>query len=367
MRSKLSLCGVLAGTVCVLFGALAGSASATVYGGKPTCAASRLICMEVSDQGAAFGTTYVGHDEPSNLFYSNEPGSGNRMRHALTLPKDPPPTPITGRSYNFMLHPAFWFGMAMCDSQSYPEQRSTCTPDSDTNITALERHAGTAFMELQFYPPGWVKQFNGPSCDATSWCAALNIDSLAEDPISGTNLNLGCQSKILGGVEYINYAYLTHSGKPQGPPDPLNFDPVESGTPDPARALFMHGGDKLVVTLHDTAHGLETVVHDLTSHQTGSMTSSAANGFAQIKYAPHGDDCTAVPYDFHPMHSSASPQTRVPWAAHSYNIAFADEIGHFDWCSSVDAASFSCKGLEGQPGLDQEPADADDQGCFGDT
>jgi len=327
---------------------------------------SRLLCQEVSDPNSAFGSTYVGHDEPSNLFYSNQPGSGNRMRYVLTLPKDPPPTPITGRSYNFMLHPAFWFGMAMCDSQSYPEQLPSCTPDSDTNIAPLERHAGTAFMELQFYPPGWVQQFNGSSCDATSWCAALNIDSLAQDPIKGTNLNLGCQGKI-GGVEYVNFAYLTRSGKPQGPPDPLNFDPVESGMPDPAKALFMHSGDKLVVTLHDTAHGLETTVQDLTTHQTGSMTTSAANGFAQIKYAPHGDECTALPYDFHPMYSSASPKTRVPWAAHSYNIAFADEIGHFDWCSSVDVLSVSCKGLEGQPGIDQEPADADDQVCFPDS
>jgi hypothetical protein len=91
--------------------------------------------------------------------------------------------------------------MAMCDSQSYPEVMTNCTPDSDSNITALAHHPGTAFTELQFYPPGWVKQFDSSSCDARDWCAALTIDSLSQDPINGTNLNPTCQSEILGGEE----------------------------------------------------------------------------------------------------------------------------------------------------------------------
>ncbi|HET9921068.1 MAG TPA: hypothetical protein VFQ30_14550, partial [Ktedonobacteraceae bacterium] len=119
------------------------------------------FCTEVYDSEAVFGENiYVGHDEPSTLFYSNVPGSGNRMQYQLKLPSDPPPAPITDRSYNFQLHPAFWFGMAMCDTQSFPEQISTCAPDSDKNIVdpALSaKHAGQGFMEMQFYPPGWVK------------------------------------------------------------------------------------------------------------------------------------------------------------------------------------------------------------------
>jgi hypothetical protein len=94
------------------------------------------------------------------------------------------------------------------------------------------------------------------------------------------------------------------------------------------------------------------------------MTASAANGFGQIKYEPTGTSCTAIPYDFHPEYSTSSPQTRVPWAAHSYNVAFADEIGHFDLCSSIDSSTGSCNGQEGVTG-DQEPADGDDNACFG--
>ncbi len=324
------------------------------------------MCAEVSDYHAAFGAkAYVGHDEPSALFYSNTPGSGNRDQWFVTIPKDPKPHVVPGRSWSFQLTPAFWFGMAMCDTQSYPQQVSTCTPDSDSNITPnLAQHPGTAFMELQFYPPGWVKQFDSQSCDVRAWCAALNIDSLSEDPVNGTLLNKACRNSILGGTEYVNFAFLTKNGKPVGPPNPLQFDPATAGNPTHAAGVFfMHQGDRIKVTMHDTAHGLITVLNDLTTGQAGFMTASAANGFGQIQAAPTGTSCTEIPYDFHPMYSTSSPATRVPWAAHSYSIAQDVEIGHFDYCSAVDTKTGTCTGREGAPG-DLEPADGDDFACF---
>src|SRR5262249_44248092 len=75
------------------------------------CSNPNSICAESADPERAFGVNhYVGHDEPSTLFYSNVPGSGNRMRYTLTLPKDPSPNaPLTpGKSFNFQLHPTFW-------------------------------------------------------------------------------------------------------------------------------------------------------------------------------------------------------------------------------------------------------------------
>ena len=338
----------------------AGGAPATAK--SQACEKSHLICTEVDDYETAFGDTYVGHDEPSVLFYSNVPGAGNRNEWQVTLPKEPPPSAKPGRSWDFQLTPAFWFGMAMCDTQSYPEQVSTCAPDSDSNITALASHPGTAFTELQFYPPGWIKQFAGSSCDPRDWCAALTIDSLSEDPIAGATLNSTCQSEVLGGTEYVNFAFLTRSGHPIGPPNPLQFNPATSGNPTRPDVLFMHPGDHIAVIMRDTAHGLQTVVEDRSTGQAGLMTASATNGFGQIKYAPTDTSCTEIPYDFHPMYSTSSPQTRVPWAAHSYNIAFDEEIGHFDYCTAIDANG-NCTGLEGAPG-DQEPADADDTGCF---
>ncbi len=380
-RSKMSVAISLAALVVVVAGLMAMGAlrgvTPAAHAAKASsshmylnCAAGAITCTEVWDSEAVFGPTnpYVGHDEPSTLFYSNVPGSGNQMSYRLTLPSDPSPSNPTsaGKSYNFELHPAFWFGMAMCDTQSFPEQVSTCSPDSDTNIVdpaISAKHPGTAFMEMQFYPPGWVSWPAGNSCDATKWCAALNIDSLSENPVTGQLNNNACLGSV--GLEPVNFAFLTLNGKPQpnSPPSPVNAT-LNTFTPDPNADLFMNSGDKLTVNMHDTSQGLQIAVNDLTSGQSGSMTSSKANGFGQVQFDPSGTTCNNIPYSFHPMYSTSSEKTRVTWAAHSYNIAFADEIGHFDPCSAV--TSGVCTGLEGIRN-DQEPADSDDVGCFPST
>src|ERR1051326_3809323 len=168
LKSKftfVALAVVICGMVAAGVGYIPQAKAAPAASGNSllNCAKGSFHCAEVWDSEAVFGTDkYVGHDEPSTLFYSNVPGSGNQMRYRLVLPTDPSPSTPTerGKGYNFELHPAFWFGMAMCDTQSYPEQVSTCTPDSDKNIVdpaVSPKHPGTAFMEMQFYPPGWVK------------------------------------------------------------------------------------------------------------------------------------------------------------------------------------------------------------------
>ncbi|HEX7737314.1 MAG TPA: hypothetical protein VF458_20880 [Ktedonobacteraceae bacterium] len=336
------------------------------------CSQSAL-CAEVQDPEEVFGAdNYVGHDEPSNLFYSNRPGSGNQMVYVMKLPKDPRPgpgnMPRSGQSFNFQLHPAFWFGMAMCDTQSYPEQVSTCAPDSDSNIFdgqdaahPMSQHPGAAFMEMQFYPPGWVSWPAGTSCDATKWCAALNIDSLSEDPINGTTLNPTCAATT--GLEYVNFAFITRNGHAQAPANPVNST-AATFTPDPAKDLFMNSGDTIVTSLHDTSHGLRIDIIDLTTHQSGSMTASASNSFGQVQYDPTGTSCNNIPYDFHPMYSTSSEHTRVPWAAHSYNIAFSDEIGHFESCNGPATITPGGACPTGNTEFDGEPTDSNDVGCF---
>src|SRR5947209_4431860 len=195
---KLLLAGLLAVAGIVVVPSLAEAQNYPGY--KPDCRDSFPLCTEVANPREAFGNYYVGHDEPSVEFYSSTPGSGNHAQYQLTIPTEPSGPFSMTNGYDFELHPAFWFGMAMCDTQSYPEQMSTCTPDSDSNIvdpTKTLRAPGVAFMELQFYPPGWVPQFAGSSCDATKWCVALNIDSLSENPSNGTTLNAACQSQLL--------------------------------------------------------------------------------------------------------------------------------------------------------------------------
>ena len=347
-----------------------------------SCDEGRATCLEVADSNEVFGPNYyVGHDEPSLLFYSNQPGSGGKSQWLMTLPKDPPPVPKANgsRSWNFQLHPAFWFGMALCDTQSAPNpiDNHVCEPNSDSNITSdaqIARHAGTAFLELQFYPPGGVLWPPGNSCDAHKWCVAFVIWSLAMDYPSGKALNDTCANSI--GVESPNFAFLTLNGKPQAPANAVNAT-LATYTPDAARDLFMNSGDKTLTSIHDTEHGLSIEVKDLTTGQKGSMVASAANSFGQVKFAANpSTECTNIPYDFHPMYSTSSEKTRVPWAAHSYNIAWADEIGHFDYCSKTLGSGHSCQASLGATEgtvFNTEPAEgpptatkpsADDTGCF---
>jgi hypothetical protein len=58
------------------------------------------------------------------------------------------------------------------------------------------------------------------------------------------------------------------------------------------------------------------------------------------------------------MYSTASEHTRVPWAAHTYNVAFSDEIGHFEYCSTVAAEGGACTSNG------EAAHDGDDNGCF---
>jgi hypothetical protein len=346
LKPGLSPTALLALAALVTLPAAVPARAGYTYNGKPMdCAQNKSLCTEVYASETVFGH-YVGHDEPAVLFYSNTPGSGNHTQWQVLLPSDPSPvvtdpTP-NDKSWNFELHPAFWLGMAMCDTQSYPEVRPDCPADSDANITALANHPGTAFTELQFYPPGYVAWPAGTSCSATQWCAALNIDSLSLDPIHGNALNAICQS--VTGVEYVNFAFVTKDGTTagHGPAGPLTSS-VAKFTPNPATDLFMNSGDTIRTTMFDTADGLKVVIDDLTTGVSGSMTASPANGFGQMRFAPPpdsgdpraGTDCTQLPYAFHPMYSTSSPLTRVPWSAHSYNIAFSDEIGHFDYCTGA--------------------------------
>jgi len=337
---------------------------------RSLCDDNAALCTETAEAYNYEGK-YTGHDEPSLLFYSDTAGAGNSSVYRLTLPKDPPTLPKqdgTGGTFNFQLHPAFWFGMAMCDTESYPEFTKNCARDSDANIfdngnpTApdyIGHHPGAAYMEMQFYPPGWVAWPAGNSCDPTMWCAALNIDSLSQSLIQ--NNNVACQEAA--GLEYVNFAFITKSGVAHAPADPTTVfqPPFAAITPNPSTDLFMNSGDRLRVDLHDTPAGFQIVIHDLTTGETGSMTASIANGFAQVKFDPSASSCTSIPYAFHPMYATSSEHTRVPWAAHSYNVAFSDEIGHFEYCNTADPNTGECT----TPGVtDPGGSDFDDFPCF---
>jgi hypothetical protein len=342
-----------------------GAAAANEGSAEPYCETHVGVCPDTETHRNYEGA-YVGHDEPAINFYSSRAGSGNSNTWRLRIPHESPVLPTqdgTGGTWNFQQHIAFWFGMDLCETQSYPNPGLPCPADSDANIKDssdrssadwVGNHVGSGFLELQFYPPGWTPFVVGTSCDATKWCAAMAVFGLS-DSLTQTN-NAACLSTA--GEEWANFAFLTHDGVPQAPPDPLSAS-AATFTPDPARVLFMNAGDELQVSIHDSTAGLVTRVDDLTTGESGLMTASVANGFAHPLFQPNASTCTEEPYAFHPMYSTSSEHTRVPWTAHSYNVSFSDEIGHFEYCDHANVHG-NCV----NHGVDDAHGDADDVGCF---
>jgi hypothetical protein len=371
---RLAVASTVSVVVCLIFagGAFASRSLPKINRPASLCDSHESVC---ADPEGWINGWYVGHDEPSVLFKSGAPGTGNDMTYLITLPSDPRQQPnasgVGGTTWNFQLRPTFWFGMTLCDSESAPEYTKTCIPDSDRNdlespnphsANYLGRHPGNAYMELQFYGPGYVPQFEGFGCTATQYCAAMTIDSLTQNQNTGVENTPACNNYVLGGGEPINWAYITKSGRSQAPANPLftgtfanpNFAAVN---PDTNKDLLMSPGDRILMHMHDTPAGVRVDMTDLTTGRSGSMTASIANGFGHILYTPSSSTCQEAPYAFHPEYSTGNPRGNT-WSAHTYNIAMSDEIGHFENCLAIDADG-NCTSPGGQdPTLDQ-----DDTGC----
>lgn len=285
---------------------------------------SNNICTDFRDPDGGRGYDnghYIGHDEPSLQFLSSVPGSGNNVQWQITLPRERP-LPATQTLENQV---AFWFSMALCDPNSFPN--GGCIPGSDSNNPGA---AGSAFLEMQFYPPGNPPFINNISCDFKHWCASLHINSL--EVTSAGDLNPAC-------TEPTNFAFVQRNGVPTGPAGPDNQTNA-SFTPN-AQTLLMNQGDQLQITIKDTQHGVMTGINDLTIGKSGFMVASGANGFQTL----NRDTCAGTAFDFHPEFSTAKFGNFVPWAALQANVGFASEIGHF------------------VPGANGD-GDADDAPCF---
>jgi len=338
-----------------------------IAGPQHWCGTNGFMCTEPGQTWSEFAgfksaikaganfSGYIGHDEPATLFYSNQPGSGNNVTWNLVLPKEPPTAPTqtgSGGTNSFQLHPTFWFGMVMCDPNGTPNpdgQALTghatvpCKPDSNSNIYESTNVSnpryfglgpGQAYEELQFYPPGWVPQPMGIGCDAARWCAALTIDTFSENQNTGQFNNTACLNTA--GPEPVNFAFITKNGQSTAPANALH---PEHFIPNLSKDFLMNPGDSLTVHLADAPGGQVATVTDHTTGTTGSMTASTANGFGSVVFDPSATTCTVTPLAFHPEFSTSSPLTRNVSAAHTYNVAFSDEIGHFELCGKVNTHS----------------------------
>jgi hypothetical protein len=297
---------------------------------KPAAPAMKMRCTD--PLGPLYNGTrqrfydnghYVGHDEPSVKFISSLKGSGNTFSAAMRLPVDPKkaPTASGSRTIYSELSVAPWYGLAMCDPHSYPQR--PCKPDSDSNLGSISnpKDSGSAFMEMQFYPPGNTTLIDGASCSKTQWCAALNIDSL-ECTFNFANCNTTCE-------EPVNFALIQTNGVPAGPPGPEVPDAATFlGN---AKTLKMNPGDVVTVSFTDPSSGFTVKLDDLTTHQTGFMQASAANGFQDTQMS----NCQGIPFTWHAEYSSAKIQNQTPWAALEGGVLMEQEMGHGESCRSV--------------------------------
>src|SRR5262249_17939047 len=150
---------------------------------------------------------YIGHDEPSVRFLSNAAGTAADVNYIERFPTDPSQLPTVTNpgsdvTHWFELSIAPWMGMSACDPKSFPIK--ACTPESDSNApTTTDPGGGAAYVELQFYPPGFAPFDDSISCDNTHWCSALTIDSLECDA-NGT-----CNQKC---EEPENFAFIQRDG-----------------------------------------------------------------------------------------------------------------------------------------------------------
>jgi len=273
---------------------------------------------------------YIGHDEPSVRFLSNTPGSGSDTTLTEKLPADPPvlPTvahPGTDVTHWFELSVAPWISTDVCDPDSAP--LLPCTPRSDANAPRGNYPGGgAAFVELQFYPPGFAPFSDSISCDNTHWCSALTIDSLECSGNGSGPCNNNCP-------EPVNFGFIQTNGVPTGPPSPQRSD-LATVTPN-SRTLLMNPGDKITVHMFDAkipgGHALEARETDHTTGRTGFMIASAANGF--MNTSPF--DCTGTRFNFQPAYSTARAQNVIPWGIGPYMINSEFEIGHFEACTAV--------------------------------
>ena len=298
---------------------------------KPTMACTDPRSL-YDGSGARFEDNehYIGHDEPSVRFLSTKPGSGNDVTWTETLPVDPAALPTATSpgsdvTHWFNLSIAPWFGMALCNPYSYPQ--SACKPMSDTNAPhAGNQGGGSAFLEVQFYPPGEAPFFDNISCDNAHWCASLHINDLE---CSGrfNHCNPNC-------IEPTNFAFIQDNGVPTGPAGP-QVATIQTFTPN-SHTLLMNPGDNLRVHIFDAplpggGNALEVRIDDLSTNQTGFMQASAANGYM----ATNIGNCKGIPFNYEPEYDTANPNNTVPWAALLGGILTQYEIGHWTPCTSL--------------------------------
>ena len=138
----------------------------------------------------------------------------------------------------------------LCDPNSSAERRASRerTPNAPR---ASNQGGGAAFLELQFYAPGFAPFPDSISCDNSHWCSALTIDSLECD--ASGDCNDDC-------VEPVNFAFIQRDGsRPDPEPAVGYFDLLDA---ERATRCLINPGDVVVIHMFNArlpggGHALE--------------------------------------------------------------------------------------------------------------
>ena len=239
---------------------------------EPLCVSHSSLCADIYSNP---GDEYVGHDEPSLEFKSSEPGSGNDITYQVPtrgsaaeaargrLGRDlelraAADVVVRAHAVRLRVGPGVHEDVHTGLRRERPRRNRPERSELHRQASRQRVH-GAAVLRARLRP-----QFEGFGCAATRYCAAMTIDSLTEGQNTGTGGGQpntpACNNYILGGIEPINWAYVTKSGVSQAPADPLftgtfdnpNFAAVN---PDFDRDLMMSPGDRITIHMHDTPAG----------------------------------------------------------------------------------------------------------------
>ena len=212
--------------------------------------------------------------------------------------------------------------MELCDPNSTP--LLPCTPRSDANAPRGNYPGGgAAFMELQFYPPGFAP--------------FARLDQLRQHA-----LVLGADHRqprvhVVGPcnndcVEPVNFAFIQPDGVPPG--RPARSSPTTRRSRRTAHAADEPGRqdhDAHVGREDSGGHALEkTEETRLTTGRSGFMIASAANGFMNTKPSP-----AAGPRSTSSRSTTRRGREHRPVGLRALLINTQFEIGHFEPCTRV--------------------------------
>ena len=162
-----------------ILAAPATAAHADSYG-ESLCQERPFMCLDPFHSIGKNGA-YTGHDEPTVQFSSHRPGTGGKrlhvLRHAAEESADEAQPSRHRRDVGLPAARDVLVGphalrhrvLAELHEDVHAEQRRNAVFRSSNAHSPhfIGKGPGNAFIELQFYSPGWVPQFTGFGCSAT--------------------------------------------------------------------------------------------------------------------------------------------------------------------------------------------------------